>query len=292
MRKFYLAAGIAAACLASCKGPTQFETYCATSARQTCAFQYNCCTDTERLASTSPFFLTAYQDESECVESINEICLLFGDNEMRSEELGRVTVTTDEACITALDAVVDTCNNAESGKFNDCLKSEPAVDDGGACASSAECKSGLCVLKDPAAFDAETSSRIGSCLSRGAEGAACTDDQPCIDGLACSDEVCKKPLNVDAVCTFGGVPCAQGLICSDDGADEKCKVAPAAGSACSDFQCNDLAYCDAATDQCVARGALGAVCDGFDTCALDLFCDDGKCSDGEVAPTAGVCDGI
>jgi hypothetical protein len=114
--------------------------------------------------------------------------------------------------------------------------------DGASCKFNVSCASGYCIDNDTCP---------GTCKARVVAGGKCGDDDKCVAGHVC----------------FGG----------------KCvpNVAKEIGTGCGTLVCKSGAYCDSATDKCLALHNLGQKCPDVNTCKPGLQCID--------AGSGGVC---
>lgn len=127
----------------------------------------------------------------------------------------------------------------------------------------------------------------GTCTPRSGPGAACSADQPCVEGAACTAGICVLLLP-------DGAPCASHAACQSGAcAAGTCSAlglgigAPCAGGTCAPFlTCND-------GDPPVCEGTQyhpeGAACSpSLGPCTPGLYCDQGACTLAPC-PTAGTC---
>jgi hypothetical protein len=98
--------------------------------------------------------------------------------------------------------------------------------------------------------------------------------------------LCGNRANTEGTCD-SDVDCNYGLICSRQGT---CKRPAVAGERCGPaIPCRGDLFCDANTNTCKPKGAVGAPCTAHRECELEneLLCNDatGKCGRGVASPT-------
>lgn len=137
------------------------------------------------------------------------------------------------------------------------------------------------------------------CFKPGAEGAACTDEQPCGVALECVQGKCTKLLAPGAACekesslcdVFGGYTCVR----DGEGTTGTCQpiefapVGQPCGvdlttgkvTSCAASSCSDLAE----NGSCVAPLVEGAACSELEGpgCEVGLECRDGSCQRPDLA---------
>ena len=125
---------------------------------------------------------------------------------------------------------------------------------------------------------------------------ACTSDEDCDDGDACTIDACDLDTHI---CQYGLLVCDDGVFCNgvEICVDGDCLRGQTPD--CDDgFDCTTDG-CDSETDTCIhipddASCDNGAYCDGTELCDVDLGCQSGApvgCDDG-VACTIDICDDI
>jgi hypothetical protein len=157
-------------------------------------------------------------------------------------------VTTPAACDTAL---VGTVNN------------------GGACYSGNDCKTGFCT------WDLASGTCPGTCQPFALLGQSCSSSI-CADGLACDASICKTESPVGGAC-----PCQSSLWCDTAGGGAGvCKAPLPLGASCTlaSDHCNVLTKCAGAPATCQSYVGLGASCTPGSTpldslCGLGYDCD-------------------
>lgn len=168
-----------------------------------------------------------------------------------------ITQVANAACGTAL-TVAEQCLTAFKG----------TVADGGACSSSMDCVTGLCIPPN-----AQTCT--GTCQMGVAAGSYCADfTDACAAGDYCSTntQTCDAPAAAGAACEWQGsiATCVAGYYC--DPFKKTCLVLGAAGAMClSDDQCQAGLRCSAMA-KCTAPVADGAACQYNEDCRVGSSC--------------------
>lgn len=185
-------------------------------------------------------------------------------NMERYIEAGAFSSTYGKACIERLRS--PHTNLMESHHVPECIAAFPppsgTVEPGGACTTSAECKSGP---MDPG-FCLGKRCRIVASVGR--EGAVCVGDL--IGESFSSIGFPSDEINV-ARC-----PREDGLYC--DRASLTCKKHVALGERCaSHYACIKGGYCNA-DDTCAPVLAIGSPCKEDRECGTDAFCTNGECT--------------
>jgi hypothetical protein len=127
----------------------------------------------------------------------------------------------------------------------------------------------------------------GTCTPRSAPGAACSDDQPCVEGAACKAGVCVLLLP-------DGAPCANHAACQSNAcsAGTCSALGLGVGAPCAGGTCTPLLTCSGG-DPPVCEGTQfhpdGAACSpSLGPCGPGLYCDQGACNLAPC-PTPGTC---
>lgn len=150
-----------------------------------------------------------------------------------------------------------------------------AVESGGACSQSSECKTGHCT---------GSSSKDGTCAAPPKEGDACGPDISCgTGGLACSNGKCIK---FGSTAKADGEDCTFGSDCTSGSCQaKKCAAKVDKDAACvADSDCKS-ANCDSKTSKCVDPRKVG------DACVSDTECPDGPCTDSRCTEPVPICVG-
>lgn len=156
---------------------------------------------------------------------------------------------------------------------DDCLRAlRGTVDENGACAIDAQCKSQRCELE--ACPDACCA---GTCIGPPADprpigfSSSCSSSSQCVTGSYCAaSRTCERLLVVDMPCTDAS-ECAYGLGCA--GTPRTCKPLPALGDDCPDRVCrDDGTYC-APSGTCEPLGLDGDPCTSSAACSPFYRCD-------------------
>ncbi len=115
-----------------------------------------------------------------------------------------------------------------------------------------------------------------TCLARAADGAACDESTPCVEGTFCVGGSCRAGA--------GGNPCegdddsAEGTFCNSR--SDVCEPLRALGDECDEYDapCEHGLYCDFGSQTCVASPGAGEPCDSDSGCAGGAVCgSDGTC---------------
>jgi hypothetical protein len=156
----------------------------------------------------------------------------------------------------------------------DCLLAlRGTVDEGGACAIDAQCKSQRCELAAcPEACCA------GTCIGPPVDprpigfSSTCSSSSECVSGSYCAASgTCETLLAAGTQCASAS-ECAYGLGCA--GSPRVCKPLPALGEPCPDRQCRDEGtYCELSTQTCAPLGLDGDPCTASDACSPFFSCD-------------------
>ena len=138
----------------------------------------------------------------------------------------------------------------------------------------------------------------GTCVSRGARGAPCSDMFSCATGLACNEGVCTAFASAGDACDADldcapplecrggtctalrelGEPCADTVQCAIGLVCEGAVCAARPSSLCtSTADCGNRAECGGVR-ACLPRRAAAASCIEDRDCETSLFCDEGSCA--------------
>ncbi len=182
---------------------------------------------------------------------------------------------------------------------------------GASCAVAPQCESGactdpnglLCGTCGPAPKPGDPCTEVscglgmecaqGVCVAYAESGAACSNTQPCDEGLTCVGAVCQPGVSMaGAACTFGGAGCDLYSDLACNALTNTCAVAKLStpGEACGLVD-NQMAYCVGgfcSRGVCVASSDIGGPCDinTGDSCLGGLHC---VTTDGG---TAGTCQAL
>ena len=191
------------------------------------------------------------------------------------------------------------CSTGDSAACGKCF---PAPTAGASC-STQKCGPGLDCHKD----SADPTGKTRTCVKLGNVGDACSDVQPCIQNLSCTDGKCGAAATKEGdACSFTGKGAPQcdltaGLICNP--ATSKCLLVKLAGpgSACgydatagTFTACSNEGVCKKAkpadpTGTCVAAVAIGQACNDDETVGPKCLAP-GKCVAGTcVTPDPSTC---
>ncbi len=235
---------------------------CEAQMRTMCEFQFRCCDVEERLTGTFASF-PYVSSEGECIDRVSGYCKLLTAANDDAVAAGRLKFNSDKAkeCVSALEEARDSCDlqaltDASSSTADDpgpCAEiSEGLVDEGDACASTAECagEGSSCEIQneDPD-INEELGTRDGECVGPGGVG----DD--------CESRACRN-----------------GLTCTYDGAASTytCTELPGLGEPCPAYQCAEGLGCGydstAGENRCQTPGGPGDDCAATGLCAVPLVC--------------------
>jgi hypothetical protein len=153
---------------------------------------------------------------------------------------------------------------------------------GAACMSTLNCQPGL-------GCRAVTAGSMPSCQQPASEGAACTGSgsYQCAAGLHCESNTCKRKTGPGTACT-SSTSCLDELTCVRSGASGTCQPVADINQSCATAGCASDAVCDAATQTCQERGAVGSDCGPGMSCGLFTYCNSSmKCA--AKIPYGGAC---
>lgn len=235
---------------------------CEEQLRITCEFQFRCCDAEERLTGMLRAF-PYIASEAECIERIAGYCktLVAGNDDAVAAGRMRFDGARSQECLGALREARDSCDYQAFNEANSSTTDEPGpcseisvglVEEGEACASSAECadEGAVCEIdyEDPE-LNEELGTRDGECVGPGGVG----DD--------CSERTCQDAL----VCVYDTETNAY-----------TCQELPGLGEPCPAFQCEEGLGCgyDTATSEnrCMEPAGLGESCATGGVCAEGLVC--------------------
>jgi cysteine-rich repeat protein len=173
------------------------------------------------------------------------------DGTCKPAKLARTACTYDSECATGLSCSAGTCTALRA-----------PISDGLACVEGTDsCHSRAFVCRP------EASGGAARCLARGGEGAGCSTEDHCRQGLVCEAGTCARPPALGKPCT--GV-CQEGLHC---GAAGVCAQHLPLGATCQPGDSCQDGYCGAG-GLCRAFSDLGEACG---TAAIPSVCQRGAC---------------
>ncbi|MEM7156789.1 MAG: Dickkopf N-terminal cysteine-rich domain-containing protein [Myxococcota bacterium] len=188
----------------------------------------------------------------------------------------------------------ETCSNTELGIgfFDDCADGLYCSFDTGRC-QTASTEGQFCGISDcvPGLW-CDRSQDL--CVPVRAEGESCINHEECGNDMLCrwsetgDNRSCVSQVAIGQSCANN--PCEDGLLCSND----VCRSVPLAGEQCIGGNCAAGATCDFQTDRCVALPVVGETC-LFGTCAPGSWClasaDDPEGTCNEPILTGEMCSG-
>ncbi|MDB4983384.1 MAG: hypothetical protein JWM82_4136 [Myxococcales bacterium] len=187
-----------------------------------------------------------------------------------------LTAANIAACSAALPAA--SCSDVVYRKVAAC-QYKGTTDNGGACGTGEQCKSGYC---------AQGTNACGVCADLLKAGNTCDEDSACEPGLICSDDGhCVLPSAGGTACSTNQ-PCTYGYYCSPG---NTCAVATNdPGGACNDpGSCNGFLslFCSAGSCKSIIFANAGSTCGAVGS---DLvYCSGSDCNNPDATATTGVC---
>jgi hypothetical protein len=250
----------------------------------------------------APLVKITYGDEATCELRLKPSCL------STLKDPG-TTLTTDRLDSCAKQLMAQTCTAIFNHVVPDaCKPTAGSLADGTACGDDNQCKSayckkaasstcGVCGAKSSSCVvdgdcdSASVCAANGTCVQRGAMGAACSANMPCAYGLSCDNLACATAPGAGQACKAdlmgGNCDKTQGLFCT---AGMVCQAAgyANAGQPCG-FTGGNIVLCTAGSKcsatglqagTCIAPAADGAACNDTNgpTCEAPASCQNSVCT--------------